>query len=103
MRRVGSRDRKRVTDRTVETPSYRYVLNMELMDFTGSSYVSMFNDDAEKLLGVTAAQLKTLNETNKEEYDNVFKRVLFKEYVFRLRVKVGVRMMCHADGKLAQL
>ncbi|KAK8789438.1 hypothetical protein WA588_001323, partial [Blastocystis sp. NMH] len=74
--------------KTVETPSYRYVLNMELMDFTGSSYVSMFNDDAEKLLGVTAAQLKTLNETNKEEYDNVFKRVLFKEYVFRLRVKM---------------
>ena len=58
MRRAGSRDRKRATDRTVETPSYRYVLNMELMDFTGSSYVSMFNDDAEKLLGVTAAQLK---------------------------------------------
>lgn len=78
-----------VKRRQVETPNYRYVMNMELMDFTGSTYVSMFNEDAEKLLGMKAVELKALNETNKEEYDNVFKRVLFKEYVFRLRVKVG--------------
>ena len=60
------------------------------MDHTGSAYVSMFNEDAESLLGMRAEQLNELLLSNKDECDNVFKRALFKEYIFTLRVKVGM-------------
>lgn len=50
----------------------------------------MFNDDAEKLLGISAEELNTLNTTNSAEYEKVFKNPLFKEYIFTLRVKVSV-------------
>ena len=32
-------------------PAYRYMLNLEVVDYTESRYVSMFNDEAERLLG----------------------------------------------------
>lgn len=50
----------------------------------------MFNDDAEKLLGISAEELNALNTTNPAEYEKVFKNPLFKEYIFTLRVKVIV-------------
>ena len=31
-------------------PAYRYMLNLEVVDYTESRYVSMFNDEAERLL-----------------------------------------------------
>ena len=51
----------------------------------------MFNEDAEVLLGMRAEQLNELRLSNKDECDNVFKRALFKEYVFTLRVKVEMK------------
>ena len=80
--------KNRMIFRRFAAPSYRYILNLEIMDHTGSAYVSMFNDDAETLLGMRAEQLNELLLSNKDESDNVFKRALFKEYVFTLRVKV---------------
>ena len=69
-------------------PTYRYILTLEITDYTDSQYITMFNEDAEKLLGITAGELNNLNTTNQEEYEKVFKRALFKEFVFTLRVKV---------------
>lgn len=75
-------------DRTFDAPAYRYILTLEITDFTDSQYITMFNEDAERLLGVSAGELNVLNTTNQEEYEKVFKNALFKEYVFTLRVKV---------------
>ena len=61
---------------------------MEIIDHTGSTYVSMFNDDAEALLGIKAGDLNELLNSNKEASEEVFKRPLFKEFIFTLRVKV---------------
>ena len=77
-------------DRTFDAPAYRYVLSMEITDHTDSQYITLFNEDAEKILGISAEELNNLNMTNQEEYEKVFKRALFKEYIFTLRVKVGV-------------
>ena len=77
--------------RRFATPQYRYILSMEIIDHTGSTYVSMFNDDAEALLGIKAGELNELLNSNKEASEEVFKRPLFKEYIFTLRVKVRKR------------
>lgn len=76
--------------RSFPSPAYRYILNLEITDHTDSQFISMFNDDAEKLLGISAEELNTLNTTNSAEYEKVFKNPLFKEYIFTLRVKVSV-------------
>ena len=89
---VDSRNsRNRLIFRRFAAPSYRYIVNLEIMDHTGSTYVSMFNEDAEVLLGMRAEQLNELMLSNKDECDKVFKRSLFKEYVFTLRVKVEMK------------
>ena len=74
--------------RTFDAPAYRYVLSMEITDHTDSIYISVFNEDAEKMLGISAEELNNLNMTNQDEYEKVFKRALFREYIFTLRVKV---------------
>lgn len=61
---------------------------MEIIDHTGSTYISMFNDDAEMILGIKANDLNELLNTDKEKSEEVFKQPLFKEYIFTLRVKV---------------
>lgn len=76
--------------RSFPAPAYRYILNLEITDHTDSQFISMFNEDAELLLGISAEELNTLNTTNPEEYQKVFKNALFKEYIFTLRVKVLV-------------
>lgn len=69
------------------------------MDHTGSAYVSMFNDDAETLLGMRAEQLNELMLSNKDEYDNVFKKALFKEYILTLRVKVYMKRLIETQAE----
>ena len=80
-------------NRSFPNPIYRYILTLEIIDFTDSAYVTVFNEDAEKILGKTAEEMNGLLNTNKDEYDKVFKDALFKEYIFTLRVKVRNKNM----------
>ena len=46
--------------RSFPAPAYRYMLNVEIVDYTESRYVSLFNDEAERLLGIKAEELNAL-------------------------------------------
>ena len=72
-------------------PAYRYMLNLEVVDYTESRYVSMFNDEAERLLGMKAEEINALQLSNSEAYERVFQNALLKEFVMTLRVKVRLR------------
>ena len=76
-----------VTFRTTDTPDYRYIFSMEVMDHTGSQYVQLFNNEGEAFFGIEAEEMKALSNTNKSEYEDMFKNRLFKEYIMTLRVK----------------
>jgi replication factor A1 len=75
------------TQKEYEKPDYRYVLSMQIQDTTGNSWVSLFNDEAEKLLGINANELQALQETNKNLYENHFKEATWGDYLMKLRVK----------------
>jgi len=74
----------------VEGPSfnYRLLVNMLVGDWTSNRWVTMFSDEAEKLLGKTANEIGELLETDKEAADAIFNDVSFQQKVFKLRTKV---------------
>ena len=74
-----------------ETCKYRYMVSLNVSDFTGQFWVSVFDEAAEKLFGCSAAELNTLKENNDaDEAAKVVKNVLGKEYQMRLRLKEQV-------------
>jgi replication factor A1 len=66
----------------------RYILSCCVSDHTGQVWLSLFNDQAEKLLGgVTANELNVYKEDGNEiAYENVFSDALFKTFVMRVSI-----------------
>jgi len=62
------------------------ILQVEVNDFSGSVWLSLFDDRAEKLLGHKAAHLVELKDENAQEYDAVFDKIRFADYIFRVRM-----------------
>ena len=61
--------------RVVEAPEYRYIFNMEVMDYSGSQYVQLFNDEGERFFEIPAGRMNELEKSNSEEYEKgVFAR-----------------------------
>ncbi|CAG9540713.1 unnamed protein product [Cercopithifilaria johnstoni] len=74
----------------VTLDKYKYVLLMtvEISDFSGSHWVTVFEDKAVKLLKNDAEQLGQLLDNDLlDEYNEVFNTVRFREYTFRIRAK----------------
>jgi len=69
------------------TFQWRIMLQLNMADSTDNTWASAFQDTAEKILGINAHDLGTLNETDEERYSSVFTDATFKEFNFRMRVK----------------
>ncbi|TYZ63719.1 hypothetical protein PybrP1_003688 [[Pythium] brassicae (nom. inval.)] len=66
----------------------RYIMSVVVLDHTGSSWTTCFNDQGKVVLnGRTADEIGELRETNPAAFEAAFKEALFKQYVFRLRIK----------------
>lgn len=66
----------------------RYIMSVVILDHTGSTWTTCFNDQGKVVLnGRTADEISELRDTNTALFEAAFKEALFKEYVFRLRVK----------------
>lgn len=57
---------------------------MELFDFTGTLYVTAFDNCAQKLVGEQADEVAKFLKFDNERYQSCFKSVLFKPYMFRI-------------------
>jgi replication factor A1 len=75
-------------NRTFDTFKWRYVLRVNITDFTGEQWISCFNDVSEVLVKQTAQDLGELKESDEAAYDQVFTDANFAMYNFRLRAKV---------------
>ncbi|KAN0064628.1 Replication factor A protein 1 [Thecaphora frezii] len=74
-------------DKSYEAPQYRYLLSTNVADMSGQMWLSGFNDDAEKIIGKTAAELYQIREENESEYTAVLHRAANRMYVFNCRAK----------------
>lgn len=67
---------------------YRLLVNMLIGDWTSNRWITVFTDLAEQMLGKTSQEIGDALEFNKDEAEQIFTAVSFKNYVFKLRTKV---------------
>jgi len=63
------------------------MLQIEIADFSGTAWTTIFEDKAVPLLGMTADQLVQLRRQDVSQYDAVFEKIRFHEFNIRVRVK----------------
>ncbi|WVZ12151.1 hypothetical protein V8G54_016681 [Vigna mungo] len=85
-------DGKWICDRcnqSVDACDYRYILSFQIMDHTGVTWVTAFQESGEEIIGLPAKDLYYLKyeEQNDERFAEIIRKVLFSEYVFKLKVK----------------
>lgn len=72
---------------TFDKCNYRYMLSMHVGDFSGQMWITLFDESARNLFGMSAEEMKDLGETNPEEVHNLIKRTNSKEFQFRIKNK----------------
>ncbi|KAL6425446.1 hypothetical protein ACFW04_009553 [Cataglyphis niger] len=70
--------------------AYRLLASMNIADATGSRWITAFNEDAEKILGMPAQELGELKENDNDAYMQKFGEASFKRFTFSLRAKSEV-------------
>lgn len=65
----------------------KWIFSGTVGDGTSNTWVSVFNEQAEQLLGTTADEMFGHFETNQEVYDAAFAKAAFTEWLFKCRVK----------------
>lgn len=63
---------------------------MNLVDATGSRWITAFNDEAEKVLGMSAQELGELKENDNDAYMQKFGEASFKRFAFTLKARSEV-------------
>lgn len=63
---------------------------MNIADATGNRWTTAFNEEAEKILGISAQELGELKENDNDAYMQKLNEANFKRFIFSLRVKSEV-------------
>ena len=71
-----------------ETFSWQIMLSVLLTDATGSTWINLFTDTAEKLLDRKVAELVYLHENDLEGYMALLRQIQFKRFRMRVSVKM---------------
>lgn len=75
-------------DKNSPSFSWRLMLSVAIADATGSTWVTIFEENAAKLLGYSATELARLTELEPAEAALVVARIRFTNYYFRLGSKM---------------
>uniref|UniRef100_A0A0A9YUP1 Replication protein A subunit n=1 Tax=Lygus hesperus TaxID=30085 RepID=A0A0A9YUP1_LYGHE len=67
---------------------FRMMLSMNVGDFSGNQWVTLFHDAAEDMLGVSGDEVGRWQENESPEFGEVFKKVTLRPYNMKLRAKV---------------
>ncbi|KAJ8924906.1 hypothetical protein NQ315_001063 [Exocentrus adspersus] len=72
-----------------EFPNFKYRLlaSMNVGDWSGNQWVSMFNDEAEKVLGMTAQEVGARIEQEADAMSAIADKAHFKQFIMKCRVK----------------
>lgn len=68
---------------------YRYLLQCQVQDHTGLTWVTAFQEAGEEIMGVTAKELFILKNEEQDDvkFGEIIRKVLFNKYIFKLKVK----------------
>ncbi|KAE8693179.1 Replication protein A 70 kDa DNA-binding subunit A [Hibiscus syriacus] len=76
-------------DRAVDECDYRYIIQFQIQDHTGITWVTAFQESGKELMGVSAKDLYHLRYENQddEKFMEITRQVMFNKYIFKLKVK----------------
>ncbi|RWS26554.1 Replication protein A 70 kDa DNA-binding subunit-like protein [Leptotrombidium deliense] len=63
----------------------RLILGLAISDFGGELWITLFHEDAEKILGIKAKELIQMRDANATEYEEIIGALNFRRFTFRLR------------------
>ncbi|KAL3818331.1 hypothetical protein ACJIZ3_004236 [Penstemon smallii] len=68
---------------------YRYILQMQIQDHTGTTWVTAFQESGEEIMGISAKDLCTLKHDEQDDvkFAERLRSVLFTKFLFKLKVK----------------
>ncbi|WVZ73420.1 hypothetical protein U9M48_021726 [Paspalum notatum var. saurae] len=66
---------------------YRYILQIQIQDHTGTTFVTAFQECGQELLGCSARELYLFKENEDPRYTDVLLQCLYQDYLLRLKVK----------------
>ena len=72
-----------------EECDYRYLLQAQIVDHTGITWVTAFQESGEEIMGYPAKELYLLKyeEQDDDRFGEIIKSRLFNQFVFRLKIK----------------
>lgn len=72
-----------------EECDYRYLLQAQILDHTGLTWVTAFQEAGEEIMGCSAKELYLLKyeQDDDERFGDIIKSRLFNQFVFRLKIK----------------
>lgn len=79
------------------TPQVRYLLQLHLLDETGSTWASAFDTEGEKLIGAAARDLLTLQQQDPVRVSHIFQQALEREWI------VGLKLQSSKDALQMQM
>ncbi len=68
-------------------PLYRYILTISVVDTTGQLWVTLFEDQAKILLGVSANDLVKYKEDDNQQFTSIISKIQMNEFEFRIRAR----------------
>ncbi|KAF8516769.1 replication factor-a protein [Gautieria morchelliformis] len=74
-------------DRTYERPEYRYLVTFSAADHTGQLWLQGFNEVGLAIFGMSANDLKALEDQDKEAHENTVKKVISQTFNVACRAK----------------
>ncbi|ONK66128.1 uncharacterized protein A4U43_C06F4430 [Asparagus officinalis] len=76
-------------DKEFEECDYRYLLQAQVQDHTGVTWVTAFQESGEEILGCSAKELyKIKNEENDDaRFAEIIRLSIFEQYLFKLKIK----------------
>ena len=76
-------------DRSFPECDYRYLLQLQVQDHTGLTWVTAFQETGEEIMGLTAKELNAVKYEEQDEtrFAEIIREVLFREYILKLKVK----------------
>ncbi|XP_028772143.1 replication protein A 70 kDa DNA-binding subunit A [Neltuma alba] len=87
--RSGSRWQCDRCNQEFEECDYRYLLQAQILDHTGITWVTAFQESGEEILGCSAKELYLLKYKDQDDdrFGDMIRGKLFNQFVFRLKVK----------------
>lgn len=94
-------------DRTWPEPIHRYILQMNVMDHSGSFWITAFNEVAEQIMGISANDLMKYKDESDPRFEQCFAKAMSQTWSFQMMAKqdtfndqVRVRYQCRRAAKV---